>query len=81
MMNERLQSHWEVRVGQLHEAVKKIEDIIEIKGLDPHETKGLIGMKAGFFLIIIKPDTPDDPEKLASLRDAAEAVLGQPMPF
>ena len=72
---------WEDLVGQLHEAVKQIDDLIALKGLDATETKGLIGMKAGFFLIIISPDTPDDPEKLASLRTAAEEVLGQSISF
>ena len=64
-------------MGRLYDAVRRIDDIIALKGLDPVETKGHIGMKAGFFLIIIKPDTPDDPEKIARLAEAAEEVLGQ----
>jgi len=64
-------------VGRLFQTVQRIDDVIALKGLDESETKGLIGMKAGFFLIIIGPDTPDDPEKLASLEQAAEEILGQ----
>ena len=67
-------------MGQLNDAVQHIEKVIAEKGLDPNQTRGLIGMKAGFFLIIITPDTPDDAAQLASLRKAAEEVLGQPMP-
>ena len=67
-------------MGQLNDAVQHIEKVIAEKGLDPNQTRGLIGMKAGFFLFIITPDTPDDAAQLASLRKAAEEVLGQPMP-
>ena len=68
-------------MGQLSDAVQHIEKIITEKGLDPNQTRGLIGMKSGFFLVIITPDTPDDTAQLASLRKAAEEVLGQPVPF
>jgi hypothetical protein len=70
-----------LRVGQLYEAVRTIDRVAEAKGLDSNEIRGRIGMKAGFFLIIIKAETPDDPEKLNALRDAAEEVLGERMPF
>lgn len=68
-------------VSQLYKAVQVIDSIIANKGLDATQMRGLIGMKAGFFLIIVKPDTPDDADKLAALRGAAEEVLGQKMPF
>jgi hypothetical protein len=68
-------------VGRLYDAVQEIDDTIALKGLDAHEARGLIGMKAGFFLITITPDTPDDPERLSELKSAAEEVLGQPMTF
>ncbi|MDZ4178126.1 MAG: hypothetical protein U1E29_02655 [Coriobacteriia bacterium] len=68
-------------MGQLHNAVQVIERIVTERGLDANQTRGLIGMNAGFFLVIVKPDTPDDPVKLAALRTAAEVVLGQKMPF
>ncbi len=68
-------------MGKLYEAIGMIDDMIALKGLDANETRGLIGMKAGFFLVIITPETPDDPEKLHSLRTAAQEVLGQPVAF
>ncbi|MDZ4169230.1 MAG: hypothetical protein U1E26_06195 [Coriobacteriia bacterium] len=68
-------------MGQLHDAVQVVEGLMGESGGDVDRMRGLIGMKAGFFLIIIKPDTPDDPAKLASLRAAAEDVLGRKMPF
>jgi hypothetical protein len=68
-------------VGQLYEAVRTIDRVAAAKGLDSNEVRGRIGMKAGFFLLIIKPDTPDDSEKLNALREAAEDVLGERMPF
>jgi hypothetical protein len=71
----------EIAVGKLYDAVRVIDDMIELKGLDANETRGLIGMKAGFFLVIITPETPDDPQKLRALREAAEEVLGQSVSF
>jgi hypothetical protein len=68
-------------VGQLYQAVRSIEQIIARKTLDDFKTKGLISMKAGFFLSIVTPDSPDDPARIASLRSAAEEILGEKMPF
>lgn len=63
-------------MGRLHEAILEIERICQDRGLDPVKTKGEISMKSGFFLAIIFPHTPDDPEKLESLRSATKSVLG-----
>lgn len=68
-------------MGQLYQAVRSIEQIIARKTLDDFKTKGLISMKAGFFLSIITADTPDDPERITRLRSAAEEVLGEKMSF
>lgn len=68
-------------MGQLYQAVRSIEQIIARKTLDDFKTKGLISMKAGFFLSIVTADSPDDPDKIAHLRSAAEEVLGEKMPF
>lgn len=68
-------------VGQLYQAVSAVEQVIARKGLDDFKTKGLISMKAGFFLSIVTSTTPDDSSKLTSLRAAAEEVLGEKMPF
>jgi len=62
-------------VGQLYDAVAKINDVINARGLDVAKTKGELSLKSGFFLAIIFPDTPDDPEKLSKLRTAAKEVL------
>ncbi len=63
-------------MGRLYDAVSVIDRTIDDRGLDPVQTKGLISMKAGFFLAIVFPNTPDDPEKLVKLKDAAKEVLG-----
>ncbi len=68
-------------MGQLYQAVSAVEQVIARKGLDDFKTKGLISMKAGFFLSIINSTTPDDATKITSLRSAAEEVLGEKMPF
>lgn len=68
-------------VGQLYQAVSAVEQVIARKGLDDFKTKGLISMKAGFFLSIVSPTTDDDQSKISSLRAAAEEVLGEKMPF
>jgi len=61
--------------GQLHDAVQRIERIIARKGLPAFKTKGEIALRAGFALVTIEPRTPDDAEKLASLKAAAAEVL------
>lgn len=68
-------------MGQLHDALKVVEQMIQDSGLDPIKTRGQIGMKAGFFLVLITPDSPDDPEQLERLRKAAAEVLGRPVRF
>lgn len=66
-------------MGRLHNAVLEIDRICQERGLDPIKTKGEISMKSGFFLAIIFPHTPDDPEKIEKLRGAAQTVLGVPL--
>ncbi len=63
------------RGGTLHEAVQRIERAIARKNLPGFKTKGEISLKAGFALALIDAGTPDDPEKLARLRAAAQEVL------
>ena len=65
-----------VAVGRLYDAVGVIDRVIGDRGLDPVQTKGLLSMKAGFFLAIVFENTPDDPDKLAKLQAAAKEVLG-----
>ena len=63
-------------MGRLFEGIVEIDRVIAARGLDAVRTKGRIGMKAGIFLDMIFPDTPDDPDKIERLREAAEDVLG-----
>jgi predicted regulator of Ras-like GTPase activity (Roadblock/LC7/MglB family) len=63
--------------GQLYTTLQRINAVIERKKLDPFKARGEIAMKAGFGLGFIDPGTPDDPKKLAALRAAATAVLGE----
>ena len=66
-------------MGALYETVRRIEGVIEKKGLPLYKTRGLIGLRAGFLLGMVTPDTPDDPLRIAALRVAARDVLGEPM--
>ena len=63
-------------LGRLYDAVCRIDATIEQRGLDAFKTKGEIGVKAGFFLAIVTPSTPDDPERIARLSAAMQQVLG-----
>ncbi len=63
----------------LYEMVRRIEGVIERKGLPLYKTRGLIGLRAGFVLGLVTPDTPDDPLKIAALKEAAQDVLGEPI--
>ncbi len=53
-----------------------IEKIIKERKLDEFQTKGQIGLKAGLMITFIKPDTPDDINKIAALKKAVKEVLG-----
>jgi len=66
-------------MGALYETVRRIEGVIEKKGLPLYKTRGLIGLRAGFLLGMVTPETPDDPIKVAALEAAARHVLGEPM--
>jgi hypothetical protein len=62
-------------MGQLHDAIKRIEQAIRAKGLPEYKTKGELSLRAGFLLSWVGPQTPDDPEKLAKLKQAAKDLL------
>jgi hypothetical protein len=66
-------------MGALYETVRRIEGVIEKKGLPLYKTRGLIGLRAGFLLGMVTPDTPDDPLRIAALTAAARDVLGEPV--
>jgi hypothetical protein len=62
-------------VGRLYDGVAEIDRVAQSRGLDVIKVKGEISMRAGFFLAIIFPHTPDDPEKIERLKRAAKEVL------
>jgi len=63
----------------MFDLVSRIDQIIEKRSLDAFMIKGQISMKAGTFLVIIRPETPYDKEQYEAIRGAAEEVLGQPI--
>ncbi len=63
--------------GQLYATIQRINAAIERKKLDPFEVRGAIAIQAGFGVGFIDAETPDDPEKLTKLKEAAGAVLGE----
>ncbi|MDZ4180266.1 MAG: hypothetical protein U1E29_13720 [Coriobacteriia bacterium] len=63
-------------MGQLFDAIQRLDSEIERRGLDAFRVKGEIGMSAGFFLGIVRESDPDDPERLAALRSAIRESLG-----
>lgn len=62
-------------MSQLYDLKVKIEEKIQASGLDPKETKGKLGLRSGILLSLINPSTPDNPETVAKLRQAAKEVL------
>lgn len=62
-------------MSQLYDLSKKIDDIIAERGLPEAKTKGAIGLKSGVLLAFVRPDTPDDPAKVQSLKAAIKEIL------
>ncbi|MEI7811341.1 MAG: hypothetical protein WCJ01_02830 [Ignavibacteria bacterium] len=62
-------------MGQLFDLRQKIERIIKQKGLDDIDIKGKIGMKSGVVICFLKPETPDDPNRMARVKKAASEIL------
>jgi hypothetical protein len=62
-------------VGQLYDLKKRIEEKIKADGLDAMDMKGKIGLRSGKLFAFITPTTPDDPEIVAKLKQAAKEVL------
>lgn len=63
-------------MGKLYDYAQRIEEHIQRNNMDIFKTRGAIAMRVGFIVTLIKPDDPDDPEKIRELRAAAEEVLG-----
>ena len=64
-------------MGKLHDITRRIDAAILRRGLPIFKTKGLIAIRAGFALTLIDAQTPDDPQRIASLLAAASEVLGE----
>lgn len=67
-------------MSQLYDAVQRVDELIRTSGKSDKEriqAKGQIAIKAGFMLASITEQSPENPEKLASLRAAVRSVLGQ----
>jgi len=62
-------------VGALNNMKLRIEEKIRADGLDAKDIKGKIGLRSGKLFAFINPSTPDDPEVIAKLRQAAKEVL------
>ncbi|HYS79222.1 MAG TPA: roadblock/LC7 domain-containing protein [Anaeromyxobacteraceae bacterium] len=63
--------------GALHALVQRVDDRLAQSGPDRFKLRGQIALKAGFALDLVDAGTPDDAERLAKLRAAVLAVLGQ----
>jgi hypothetical protein len=63
-------------MGKLFEMRQKIDAVIKVKKLDEWSTRGQVGMKAGILIGGITDKTPDDPEKIRKLKQAAKECLG-----
>jgi hypothetical protein len=63
-------------VGKLYNYAQQIEQHIQRNNLDVFKTRGAIAMRVGFIITLVNPDDPDDPDKVAALKTAAEDVLG-----
>lgn len=63
-------------MGKLYDYSQAIQQEIERKGLDVFKTRGELAMKCGFIITLIGESDPDDPAKIAALKDAAKSVIG-----
>jgi hypothetical protein len=63
-------------MGKLYDYSQAIEQHIQRNNLDVFKTRGAIAMKVGFIITLVRPDEPDDVEKVQSLRAAAQELLG-----
>lgn len=66
-------------MGRMYDTVRKIEALIERKGLPIFKTRGLIAIRVGFSLGLVNEKTPDEGAKIAALKAAAREVLGEPV--
>jgi hypothetical protein len=63
-------------MGKLYDYCVQVQQHIERNGLDVFKTRGALAMRCGFLITLVEENDPDDPSKVASLRQAALDVLG-----
>jgi hypothetical protein len=63
-------------MGILYDMVSEINRAIESQKLDFFETRGRIALKSGVVLSLIRPDTPDDLQKIEKLKIVVREELG-----
>ncbi len=63
-------------MGKLYDYCQQIQQHIERNNLDVFKSRGELALRCGFLISLVGPDEPDDPEKIAALRDAARDVFG-----
>lgn len=67
-------------MGRLYDACQYVIRQIEERGMDPFKSRGAIALQTGFLISAVGPSDPDDSERLAQLRKAAQDVLGISVP-
>ena len=63
-------------MGRLYEDAMRVQQYIDQQGLDVFRTRGELAMRCGFLITLVKPDEPDDQQKISALHDAARELLG-----
>ncbi|MDO8962877.1 MAG: hypothetical protein Q7W30_00105 [Coriobacteriia bacterium] len=63
-------------MGKLYDYATRIQEHIEKNNLDVFKSRGQLAMRCGFIITLVKPEDPDDAEKLQALRNAAMEVFG-----
>ena len=62
-------------MSELYDLKQRIEEMIKAARLDEKTVKGKIALRSGTLLAFISPSTPDEPEAVARLKQAAREVL------
>lgn len=63
-------------MGRLYDSCREVIEYIDRSGLDVYKTRGAITLRTGFLITLVDEDDPDDPARIAAIRDAAKEVLG-----
>lgn len=63
-------------MGKLYDYCQEIQQHIDRNNLDVFKARGEIALRCGFLISLVRPTDADDPEKMESLRQAAQDVFG-----